>query len=77
MKSKSLTLISLLVVAAMLLPAACGPTPTPQVIKETVVVEKEVQSGGHQGRRGGEESGSAGGSDGHTRGSGAKPLPAR
>jgi ABC-type transport system substrate-binding protein len=38
-------LAMLLVVATVLasLVAACGPTPTPQVIKETVVVEKEVE----------------------------------
>ena len=42
MKSKSLALVSLLLVGVMLLLTACGPAPTPQVIKETVVVEKEV-----------------------------------
>jgi len=35
-------LLSLVLVAGLVL-AACGPTPTPQVIKETVVVEKEVE----------------------------------
>jgi hypothetical protein len=44
MKSKLWMIVTLLVVIAML--AACGPTPTPEVmkevVKETVVVEKEV-----------------------------------
>jgi ABC-type branched-subunit amino acid transport system substrate-binding protein len=35
-------MIAILVMAA-LVATACGPTPTPQVIKETVVVEKEVE----------------------------------
>ncbi|MDH4136174.1 MAG: hypothetical protein OEW09_05580, partial [Anaerolineae bacterium] len=45
MKSKLWMIVTLLVVIAML--AACGPAPTPEVIekvvKETVVVEKEVE----------------------------------
>ena len=42
MKGKSLTLVSLLLIAAMLLLAACGPAPTPQIIEKEVVVEKPV-----------------------------------
>jgi hypothetical protein len=41
MKSKVWLLVTWLVVIALL--SACGPAPTPQVIKETVVVTKEVE----------------------------------
>jgi peptide/nickel transport system substrate-binding protein len=41
-KRTPLALISLTLVAAFLL-AGCGPTPEPQVIVETVIVEKEVE----------------------------------
>ena len=42
MAKRAMFLLSLVLVAGLVL-AACGPTPTPQVIKETVVVEKEVE----------------------------------
>ena len=42
MVKRIMFLLSLVVVAGLVL-VACGPTPTPQVIKETVVVEKEVE----------------------------------
>jgi len=41
MRSKIWLFATLLVVVAML--STCGPTPTPQVVKETVVVTKEVE----------------------------------
>jgi len=40
---KKLVYLSVIVAVLLSFMAACGPTPTPQVIKETVVVEKEVQ----------------------------------
>jgi multiple sugar transport system substrate-binding protein len=42
MRSKMLVILTIVSVLALSL-AACGPTPTPQVVKETVVVEKEVE----------------------------------
>jgi multiple sugar transport system substrate-binding protein len=40
---KKLVYLSVIVAVVLSFMAACGPTPTPQVIKETVVVEKEVE----------------------------------
>jgi multiple sugar transport system substrate-binding protein len=40
---KKLVYLSVIVAVLLSFMAGCGPTPTPQVIKETVVVEKEVQ----------------------------------
>jgi multiple sugar transport system substrate-binding protein len=40
---KKLVYLSVIVAVLLSFMTACGPTPTPQVIKETVVVEKEVQ----------------------------------
>jgi multiple sugar transport system substrate-binding protein len=40
---KKLVYLSVILAVLLSFMAACGPTPTPQVIKETVVVEKEVQ----------------------------------
>ncbi len=40
---KKLIYLSVIVAVLLSFVAACGPTPTPQIIKETVVVEKEVE----------------------------------
>jgi multiple sugar transport system substrate-binding protein len=40
---KKLVYLSVILAVLLSFMTACGPTPTPQVIKETVVVEKEVQ----------------------------------
>ena len=42
MRSRMLVILTIVSVLALSL-SACGPTPTPQVVKETVVVEKEVE----------------------------------
>ena len=42
MRSKMLVILTIVSVLALSL-SACGPTPTPQVVKETVLVEKEVE----------------------------------
>lgn len=42
-KKKTVTLLTILALLVGLIVAACGPAPTPEVVKETVVVEKEVE----------------------------------